>query len=110
MRARKKITHRAQVLSGGKDRLGNSVVSWAEPVTIRVFGWGPQTLSQNDIEGLSVTNLIVGSPSHYGIKPKDQLIIMGNTYEVEGPVIDSNQGPFGYEPGYVIVAKRVVNS
>jgi hypothetical protein len=98
--------------AGAKDAHGNPVDSWAAPVDVQVYGYGPRT----DVRGSTGsgepagTQVLVGlqllAPKGTVISPQDRIVIDGNEYEVDGEIGDWNNGPFGFEPGVVINLKR----
>lgn len=85
---------------GQVDRNGDPVDAWRPPVTIMVYSIGPRGSDERG-NVITLTGLTVGSPSSYGIGPKDRVGFKGKTWRVDGDVTDANLAPWTWRPGYV---------
>jgi hypothetical protein len=98
--------------AGATDSHGNPADTWAEPVDVSVYGYGPRTDTRGSTgsDEPGGTQVIVGkevyAPKTLAVSEKDRFVIDGRTYEVDGELGDWTTGPFGFEPGIVINLKR----
>jgi hypothetical protein len=72
--------------SGEPDAHGNISEGYADPVTLGGFGFDPGSSSEPREPG---TDRVIVEPTLYGpfdvpFGPRDQVIVRGKTYEVEG--------------------------
>lgn len=101
------IEHRRYV-EGARNSRGNPTETWADPVSVDVYGWAQPTSSEPKIAGRDqvIVDLEVYAPASFRPGPYDLLAVDGAGYTVEGEPEDYNHGPFGFTPGVVINAKR----
>lgn len=79
---------RLPYLGVGEDAHGNETVSYGDPVTLTGFGFDPGSSSEPRRPG---QDRVIVEPSLYGpfdmpFSPRDQVIVRGVTYDVEGEV------------------------
>lgn len=93
---------------GTVDAHGNPTDTWASPVNVGVYGYGPRSDSNSAEPGGTqvITGLTVLAPM-FAVDPRDRFVVAGKTYEVVGEVGEWDSGPFGYEPGMTVNLKRV---
>lgn len=100
---------------GPPDSHGNRTEGWADPITYDVYGWGapPYRVLPSDEpyeepgRDEIISSLQVFAPSDVVVKPFDRIIVGGVLYDVIGEPGDYAHGPFGWNPGTRISAKRV---
>lgn len=99
----------AVYVAGATNSHGNPVDSWAAPVDVAVYGYGPPTRTQESEPGGTqvIQGLQIFAPPGLAVSAQDRFVVDGLTYEVEGEVGDWTHGPFRYAPGIVINVKRV---
>lgn len=91
---------------GETDAHGNPEDAWADPVDLRIYGYGPSTSTEPGGTQVIVGLVVLGPPDMV-IDARDRFVIDGLTYEVDGEVGDWNHGPFGFKPGIAVNVKRV---
>lgn len=91
----------------GEDELGNEVPSYAEPVTVHVFGWEPPRSDEPALAGHDrvVVDLKLYAPQSMGAKPADRVVVNGKRFEVIGWPEDPNDNGI-WSPGLVSVNLR----
>lgn len=104
------------------DGHGNAVLRFADPVDVRVFGYGPRSADGSAEAFPSGRDVVTVGLSVYGppfpwapvaggdpvtVTPLDRLEVAGVLYEVDGEVADWTHGPFGFAPGVSVSLKRV---
>lgn len=95
--------------AGAVDSHGNPVDTWAAPVDVDVYYYGPPTRIPNDPEpgGTQIIHDIeVGAPT-FVVGSRDRFVIENRTYEVTGDPQVWDNGPFGYQPGMVVKLRKV---
>lgn len=95
--------------TGAKDAHGNTLDTWADPISVGVYSIAPATSDEpyeNGRESI-VTGLTVLAPAGTEIDARDLVVIDNEDYTVEGDIANWNQGPFGWSPGVQINLKRV---
>ncbi len=55
---------------------------------------------------VTVTGLTVGLPHSYGLQSRDRVILDGVLWEIDGDLVNSNRGPWSWQPGYVAYLTR----
>lgn len=75
-------------LGYSEDAHGNEIESWGDPVTLDGFGFDPGSSSEPRRPG---QDRVIVEPALYGpfdmpFEPKDQVIVRGVTYDIEGEV------------------------
>lgn len=92
----------------GSDAHGNPVESWSDPVSIGVYGIGPNTSDEPFQSGRQavVTGKIVYLP-HTEVSRLDRLVINGEEYTIQGEPAVWNEGMFDYQPGMTLTIERV---
>ena len=93
--------------AGAEDAHGNPVDSWADPVDVAVYGYGPRTDSTEPGGTQVIVGLEVFAPEGLALSSRDRFVVDGLTYTVEGEVGDWTSGPFGFAPGVSFNLKRV---
>lgn len=102
------VTHEARV-EGGRDAMGVPVVSFAAPVTVRVYGWSvPGTDQETRPEQSGVERDLDLYCREPFAGPKDRVTIRGELFTAVGWPEVYDFGPFGFTPGCRINLKRVV--
>lgn len=104
-----KVLHEARI-EGAEDDWGNPIASYADPVEVGVYGWGPPSSDDpiRDVGSGTVhdIDLYCSTPfcGHLDrvTLPNEPLPLM-----VQGRPDDFNHGPFGFRPGYRVKLKRV---
>jgi hypothetical protein len=101
----------------GKNELGQTVYGLPVATDRDVFGW----YQLSTAEGVARRTGQAAALGHRIITykalltpdgdwaPDSQVILEGETYDVDGDVEDFNRGPFGYRPGYRVTLKRVAD-
>lgn len=93
---------------GTVDAHGNPTDTWASPVDVQVYGYGPPAVrAEAEPGGTQVVSYIEVLAPVFPVDPRDRFVVASVTYEVLGEVNDWTSGPFGYGPGMVIRLKRV---
>lgn len=92
---------------------GQGQPTYTEAATsVEVYGWEPTSETERytaALAGRTVSDLKLLSPTG-DFKSSDAVILPGgDTYEVDGEVLDYNTGPFGFAPGYAVGLRRVTN-
>lgn len=95
---------------GATDAHGNPAESWAEPVTEKVYGWGPAGTSEPFNAGREAVewDLDLYVPPGFTCGRKDLVEVLGVDYKVEGIVESYDFGPFGFKPGSRVRLKKVI--
>lgn len=94
--------------AGAVDSHNNPTNTWANPVNVAVYGYGPPAVrSEAEPAGTQVISHLEVLAPPFAVDPRDRFQIDGDTYEVSGRIGEWDNGPFGYEPGCVIRLKRV---
>jgi hypothetical protein len=93
--------------AGAEDPHGNPEDSWADPVAVKVYGYGPRTASTEPGGTQVIVGLTVYAPKSLQVSPRDQFVVDGLRYDVDGELGDWTNGPFGFEPGIEFNLKRV---
>jgi hypothetical protein len=93
--------------AGEEDAHGNPVDSWADPVNVAVYGYGPRYDSTEPGGTQVIVGLQVFAPKDLEVDPRDQFVVEGLRYDVDGEVGDWTTGPFGFQPGIELNLKRV---
>lgn len=93
---------------GDLDAHGNPVKSWSDPVSVRVYGWGPPQSVEPKLAGHDrvVVDLEVLVPPEFTCGPHDRVVVNGETFDVVGRVEDYSGSPFGWNPGGVLNLHR----
>lgn len=95
----------------GENALGQPI--YAETVsTIAVYGWQPTDKTERytaALAGRTITDLTLLSPTG-DFSANDSVVIDGVSYDVDATVVDYNNGPFGFKPGYSIGLRRVADA
>lgn len=101
------VGHKAYT-PGAVDSHNNPVDAWADPVSVEVYGYGPPNRTPEAepggtqvIEGMQILAPV------FAVDPRDQFVVDGDLFEVEGEVANWSHGPFGFQPGMTIQLKRV---
>lgn len=108
MEARRVITHEKYVGIVDPDGYGGQP-TYQAAVSRLVFGWQPETLdttATGDYTKRVTDRVEVLVPSVDPYSPLDKLTLSGQPYLVD-QIRDYTTGPFGFEPGGVIVVERV---
>jgi hypothetical protein len=92
--------------AGAVDSHGNPAASWAAPVDVWVYGYGPRGDSTEPAGTQVIVGLEVYAP-RMAVDARDRFVVDGKTYEVDGEVGDWTKGPFGFTPGLTFALKRV---
>lgn len=97
-------------VDGDTDAHGNPVVSWADPVWHKVYGWYHVTTDEPQEYGheQQLVDVKVLVPLGFVSSPYDRMIVNNNSYDIIGEQEDYNHGPFGYRPGSVVKLRKVV--
>lgn len=90
-----------------EDSHGNTTDTWADPVPVGVFGYGPRSDSTEPGGTQVIVGLTVYAPPTLTVSSRDQFVVNGLRYDVDGEVGDWTFGPFGYRPGIEFALKRV---
>lgn len=101
------ITHKRRI-TGGEDRQGNSVVSFADPVErkiITAYPPGPDEITRAEQTG-QVQYLYVLSNTKWG-GHADLVVFEKNEYEMLGSPEDFTHHPWGFSGGYRMKLRRV---
>lgn len=104
-----KVSHEA-VLAGAEDDWGNPVEGFADPVEVKVYGWGPPAPDDplRDLgTGLDHDIDLYCATSFCGHLDRVTLPNEPLALTVQGNPDDFNHGPFGFMPGYRVKLKRV---
>lgn len=98
---------RRAYIAGAKDRHGNPIDTWGDPVPTPVYSIAPKTIVEPETgRFLVVEGLTVQAPPETRFDSRDLVVIDGVEYQIEGGVKDWNRGPFGYSPGISIDLTR----
>lgn len=92
---------------GAVDSHGNPVDTWADPVSVKVYGYGPRFDSTEPGGTQVIVGLVIYAPPTMVVDPRDRFVVDGKTYVVDGELGDWTKGPFGFKPGITINLKRV---
>ena len=97
-------------LGSGEDAHGNETASYGPPVTLLGFGFDPGSSSEPRIAG---QDRVIVEPTLYGpysmpFLPRDQVIVRGYTYEVEG-VVRRWRNYYSNREAGAVVSLRLVN-
>ncbi len=93
-----------------EDAHGNETETWGEPVTLTgVYGFDPGSSSEPRIAG---QDRVIVEPALYGpfdmpFLPRDQAMVRGVTYEIEGVVRQWKHMRTNREAGAVVSLRRV---
>lgn len=101
---------RAWSPTGGVDRQGNPVSTWAAPVQAPVHGVAPRVVTEpgDPNRHAVVEGLTVYAPPGTTVGPHDRVVIADQEYEVVGEVEDWTVGPWlNPAAGVVINVERV---
>ena len=90
----------------GTDRNGDPIETWGEAEQALAYSIGPRYAYEVGAGDTAVTGLTLGLPHSYELRPKDRVVIDGEQWAVDGELINSNRGPFGYRPGWVANLRR----
>lgn len=104
-----KVSHESRI-EGAEDDWGNPVDSFAEPVEVNVYGWGPPSADEpirDTDSGLAHDIDLYCSKPFCGHLDKVTLPNEPLSLVVQGRPDDFNYGPFGFTPGYRVKLKRV---
>jgi hypothetical protein len=96
--------------SGTEDTHGNPVDAWADPVDVKVYGWGPRvSLAQAEPGGTQVLEgLDVYAPKTWAVDALDKVLVEGRLFTVQGDPDDWSNGPLARNVGQKVVhLKRV---
>ena len=94
-----------------KNDLGNTQESWADPVTVDVYGWGSPQMTQAPKEVLVgtsrwVVQLELMVPPGFSCKDGDKIHLEpfadDDWFRVVGPIEDYEHNPLGWNPGSVV--------
>lgn len=94
---------------GAVDVYGNDTEGYAAPVELTGFGFDPGSTSEPRLPG---QDRVIVEPTLYGpyempFQPKDQVVVRGVTYEVEGVVRQWRNYYSNREAGAVVSLRRV---
>lgn len=92
---------------GAEDAHGNVEDGHADPVDVLVFGYGPRYDSTEPGGTQVIIGLQVLAPKSLIVGSRDEFVVDGRRYEVDGELGDWTNGPFSYEPGIEFNLKRV---
>jgi hypothetical protein len=100
---------RVPYLGAGEDAHGNEVATYGPAVTLTGFGFDPGSSSEPRLPG---QGRVIVEPTLYGpydmpFLPRDQVIVRGVTYEVEGVVRQWRNMFSNREAGAVVSLRRV---
>lgn len=93
-----------------EDAHGNESETWGDPVALEgVYGFDPGSSSEPRVPG---QGRVIVEPTLYGpfdmpFLPRDQVIVRGTAYEVEGQVRRWRHMRSGNEPGAVVSLRLV---
>lgn len=93
--------------AGVEDPHGNPEDSWASPVDVGVYGYGPRFASTEPGGTQVIVGLTVYGPKSLQVGSRDRFIVNGLRYDVDGELGDWTNGPFGFAPGIEFNLKRV---
>ena len=97
----------AVYVAGVEDAHGNPVDSWATPVDVKVYGYGPRYDSTEPGGTQVIVGLRVFAPKSVQASARDRFVVDGLTYDVDGEIGDWTNGPFSFKPGVEINLRRV---
>lgn len=105
------LTHEVTVTrrtGTGEDAMGDPVVTWSEPETVRVYGWGPPSPDEaiRPVESGLKRDLDVYAPDPFADNG-DMVDVLGVAFAAVGHPEDFSHGPFGFTPGYRVSLARV---
>lgn len=82
--------------SGGRDRHGNPLNAWADPVDVPVHGVSPRFAEEptDPNRHAVVRGLTVYAPAGARVGPHDRVVWAGEEWEVDGDVGDWTAGPW----------------
>ena len=92
---------------GAEDAHGNPIDSWADPVNVQVYGYGPRYDSTEPGGTQVIVGLQVFAPETLQVDPRDQFVVEGRRYDVDGELGNWTNGPFDFKPGIELNLKRV---
>lgn len=100
---------RVPYLGAGADAHGNETETYGPAVTLAGFGFDPGSSSEPRLPG---QDRVVVEPTLYGpysmpFVPRDQVIVRGKTYEVDGEVRQWKHMVSNREAGAVVTLRRV---
>jgi hypothetical protein len=81
--------------------------TWDDPVPFPIMGWSPSLSSESPIEGGA--NRVLTRRTVYAwqmLSHRDILVMDGHEWQVTQDVSDWNQGPYGWQPGYVFTVEQ----
>ena len=78
---------------------------WGPPEVVYAYSIGPHG-TELDGKLVTVTGLTVGLPHSYGLQSRDRVILDGVLWEIDGDLVNSNRGPWSWQPGYVAYLTR----
>lgn len=95
----------------GETPLGQKVYGDPVPTARKVIAIQPVSDMERHtaaLAGRTITELLMLTPD--GDWPADSQVKIGERiYEVDGDVLDYNQGPYGHKPGYGVKLRRVAD-
>lgn len=95
-------------VAGAEDSHGNATDTWGAAVTQAVHGWSGPSDEPGERGRDAVTwDLKLYAPPGFVVGPRDRVIVLGKTYEVEGDVEDFTHGPFRFAAGLRVSLRRV---
>lgn len=100
---------RIPYLGSGEDAHGNETETYGPAVTLTGYGFDPGSSSEPRIPG---QERVIVEPTLYGpydmpFLPRDQVIVRGVTYEIEGVVRRWRHMFTNWEAGAVVSLRRV---
>lgn len=96
---------------GPKDRHGNPVDAWGEPVSVPVHGWAPGSADVQPAEEARravVRDLDLYAPAGTPGAPRDRWTVGGVVYLQVGHPEDFTHGPWGFDDAGVRINLRAV--
>lgn len=92
------------------DPYGDPIPGYDDPVTVYIYGpapTAPEELPVATTDRLRERLTLYVSPDFPDVDRRDQIVVRGKTYEVDGAVQDYNDGPHGFLPGGTLYLVRV---
>lgn len=92
----------------GEDDLGNDEPGWADPVEVKVIGWGSGSVeSLNGHTSRVVADIDMSVPPTLTVGLQDRFILPGTGLCEVVAVDDWNHGFHQWQPGFVVKLNRV---
>lgn len=94
-------------VAGATDAHGNPIDGWGPPVTQPVHGWaGPSGEPSERGRDAITWDLDLYAPAGFVVGPRDHVVLLGETYDVDGDVEDFTHGPYQSRGGLRVSLKR----